>query len=84
MQNQAGHRPLGWSGQAAGRQPDADAAAGTGSSRKDRIDRQPERRPRRKGTCRSRGQFVVALKPLVRALEPGGFYVRRAPLLNEI
>jgi hypothetical protein len=24
------------------------------------------------------------LKPLVRALEPGGFYVRRAPLLNEI
>ena len=31
MRSQAGHRPTGWSGQAADRQPDVDAAPGTGS-----------------------------------------------------
>ena len=34
------------------RQPDADAIAGTGSSRKDRINRKPKRRPRREGPRR--------------------------------
>ena len=38
-----------------------------------RIDRQSERRTRREGIGRSRGQLVVTLKPLVRAIEPGAF-----------
>jgi len=68
MRSQAGHRPLGWSGQAAGRQPDVDASPRTGSPGKDRSDGQPERRPRRKGTCRASGQPVVIPQPLVRAI----------------
>jgi regulator of protease activity HflC (stomatin/prohibitin superfamily) len=73
MQNQAGHRPLGWSGQAAGRQPDVDATSRTGSLGKDRIDRKPERRAWRKRIGRARGQLVVTPQPLVRAIGPGAF-----------
>ena len=56
------------------RKPDADASAGTGSSRKDRLDGQPECCARRKRTGRARRQLVVTPAPLVRAIEPGALF----------